>query len=50
VAESPPPLSPLIQGLIGSTGCRLQRKEGNKEEEDRGRESGGGRVTAGNER
>lgn len=38
---------PRLQGLIGSTGCRVQRKEGNREEKEGER---GGGVTAGSER
>ncbi len=32
---------PRLQGLIGSTGCRLQRREGNREEEEGEREGKG---------
>lgn len=41
--------APRLQGLIGSTGCRLQRKEGNGAEEE-GERGGEGRVTAGSKR
>ncbi len=40
---------PRLQGLIGSTGCRLERKEGSREEEE-GERGGKGRVTAGSKR